>query len=285
MRKTTLIAGAVAGGLLALTVGAASAQDQELPPGPNRALVYGKCRTCHDLQYLVESAGVPRSTWNDLLDSMKQYGLELAQGRARQDPRISRHLSRPQSAQGDGRRRAGRRAAAAVDGAKVFQEQCSACHQPNGQGVAGQFPPLAGNTDLFLSETYPAMVVLGGLTGKIDVEGKTFNAVMPPLNYLSDAEVAAAVNYRARRLGQRQAAARRHQAARRRRGGGGAPAEDSRRAGLRPPPAAQGGGEEVTLSVLRATSPDSQGPARGRPCSVSPRCRTPPGTALLGQNR
>ncbi len=54
------------------------AQDgPDIPPGPNRDLVYGKCRTCHDLQYLVESAGVPRTTWGELLDSMKQYGLEL----------------------------------------------------------------------------------------------------------------------------------------------------------------------------------------------------------------
>ena len=194
MRKTTLIAGAVAGGLLALMIGAASAQQLELPPGPNRALVYGKCQTCHDLQYLKESAGVPRSTWNDLLDSMKQYGLELPKDeRAKILEYLGTYLGpNPPKARAAA---ASTAPTAAVDGAKVFQEQCSACHQPNGQGMAGQFPPLAGNTDLFLSETYPAMVVLGGLSGKIDVEGKTLNSVMPPLNYLSDAEVAAAINF------------------------------------------------------------------------------------------
>ena len=195
MRKTTLIAGAVAGGLLALTVGAASAQDQELPPGPNRALVYGKCRTCHDLQYLKESAGIPRSAWNDMLDSMKQYGLELPKDeRAKILEYLGTYLG-PNPPKATAAAAPAAAPAAAVDGAKVFQEQCGACHQPNGLGAPGQFPPLAGNTDLFLSESYPAMVVLGGLSGKIEVEGKTFNAVMPPLNYLSDAEVAAAINY------------------------------------------------------------------------------------------
>ena len=195
MRRTTLMVGAVVGGLLALTVGAARAQDQELPPGPNRALVYGKCRTCHDLQYLHESAGIPRNAWNDLLDSMKQYGLQLSKDdRAKILDYLATYLG-PNPPPKAAAQPAPAKTTAAVDGGKVFAEQCSACHQANGQGVAGQFPPLAGNRDLFLSETYPAMVVLAGLTGPIEVEGKSINSTMPPLNYLSDDDIAAVVNY------------------------------------------------------------------------------------------
>jgi mono/diheme cytochrome c family protein len=192
MRKASLLVGAVGSSLLAIA--AIAADGPELPPGPNRALVYGACRTCHDLQYLVESAGIPRAAWNDLLDSMKQYGLQIAPDqRAKILDYLGTYLGpNPPKATAAA---APATPAAAVDGAKVFKEQCSACHQPNGQGVAGQFPPLAGNRDLFLSRTYPVMVVLGGLSGKIEVEGKTINSVMPPLNFLSDAEVAAAVNY------------------------------------------------------------------------------------------
>lgn len=194
MRRATLIAGAVAGGLLALTIGTAGAQELELPAGPNRALVYGKCRTCHDLQYLIESAGVPRSTWNDLLDSMKQYGLEIPKDeRAKILEYLGTYLGPnppPKTAAA-----APAEKAAAVDGAAVFKEQCSACHQPNGQGVAGNFPPLAGNPDLFLSHTFPAMVALFGMEGKITTEGKTIASAMPPFAHLSDAEIAAAVNY------------------------------------------------------------------------------------------
>jgi mono/diheme cytochrome c family protein len=193
MRRASLLVGAVGSGLLAIA--AVAADGPELPRGPNRAAVYGACRTCHDLQYLVESAGIPRAAWSDILDSMKQYGLRVAPDQRAKildylgtylgpNPPISTAAAAPAAAP-----------AATVDGAKVFTEQCSACHQPNGQGVAGQFPPLAGNRDLFLSANYPAMVVLGGLSGKIEVEGKAINSVMPPLNFLSDTEVAAAVNY------------------------------------------------------------------------------------------
>ena len=51
MRGTTLI-GAV--GIFLVAAVPCVADNLELPPGPDRALVYGKCRTCHDLQYLIE---------------------------------------------------------------------------------------------------------------------------------------------------------------------------------------------------------------------------------------
>ena len=192
MQRATLVAGAVGALMLAC---AAHAQDgPDIPPGPNRDLVYGKCRTCHDLQYLVESAGVPRSTWNDLLDSMKQYGLELPKDdRAKILDYLATYLGPnppPKTAVA-----APAPSKTAIDGAKIFAEQCSACHQPNGQGVAGNFPPLAGNHDLFLSRTFPAMVALFGLAGEIEVEGKTLSSVMPPFGHLSDAEIAAVVNH------------------------------------------------------------------------------------------
>ena len=192
MRRATLIAGAVGGLMLACS---AFAQDgPDIPPGPNRDLVYGKCRTCHDLQYLVESAGVPRSTWNELLDSMKQYGLEIPKDeRAKILDYLGTYLGPnppPKTAAAEPPA-----TAAAVDGAKLFKEQCSACHQANGRGVAGNFPPLAGNSDLFLSREFPAMVALFGMAGKITAEGKTINSAMPPFGHLSDAEIAAAVEY------------------------------------------------------------------------------------------
>lgn len=193
MRRASLLVGAVGSGLLA--VAAIGANGPELPPGPNRAAVYGACRTCHDLQYLVESAGIPRAAWGDILDSMKQYGLRVAPDqRAKILDYLGTYLG-PQPPKPTAASAPAAAPAKAVHGAGVFKDQCSICHQPNGQGVAGQFPPLAGNRDLFLSPTYPVMVVLGGLSGKIEVEGKTINSTMPPLNYLSDAEVAAAVNY------------------------------------------------------------------------------------------
>jgi mono/diheme cytochrome c family protein len=83
----------------------------------------------------------------------------------------------------------------AADGAKLFAEQCSACHRPDGQGRPGQFPPLAGNRDLFLSADFPARVLLAGLEGKVTVKGRLYDSAMPPMSHLSDAEIAAVLAY------------------------------------------------------------------------------------------
>jgi len=81
------------------------------------------------------------------------------------------------------------------DGMAIFRDQCAVCHQAEGQGLRGQFPPLAGNGDIFLSRDFPARVVLFGLSGKIVVRGETIDSAMPPLDFLSDREVAAVVAF------------------------------------------------------------------------------------------
>lgn len=165
----------------------------ELPQGPHRDLVYGKCRTCHDLQYLVESSGITREDWDAMLDSMRQYGMRITpEERADILAYLGTYLGPNPPKQTDV---AAAEAGQAVDGATIFQEQCSACHQPDGQGVSDQFPPLAGNSDLFLDQNLPIYVVLYGLEGEIDVTGKTYAGAMPPFDHLSDESIAAVVNY------------------------------------------------------------------------------------------
>jgi mono/diheme cytochrome c family protein len=197
MRQARLIA-CIAGFTL-LAAGAQAADNLQLPPGPNRDLVYGQCRTCHDLQYLIESAGVPRAAWGDLLDDMKQYGLRLTPD---QRAKILDYLGTYLGPNPPPKTAVATAAPATVDGATVFKDQCTACHQPDGQGVAGQFPPLAHNADIFLSADYPVHVLLYGLSGKIEVNGKTFHSAMPPLgDVLDDAQIAAVVNYVRENLG------------------------------------------------------------------------------------
>jgi nitrite reductase (NO-forming)/hydroxylamine reductase len=78
-----------------------------------------------------------------------------------------------------------------ASGEKLFAAHCSACHQANGQGLAGAFPPLAESSYLTEHGTAGAIsVVLNGLSGPITVNGKDYNAVMPNLSYLSDSDVA-----------------------------------------------------------------------------------------------
>jgi cytochrome c oxidase subunit 2 len=65
-------------------------------------------------------------------------------------------------------------------GKEEFATYCVSCHQANGKGIAGAFPPLAGNSnlrDIGLLVT----TVRTGKTGHLTVEGKSFNSTMPPI--------------------------------------------------------------------------------------------------------
>lgn len=86
-----------------------------------------------------------------------------------------------------------------VDGAAIYTSTCVACHQGDGQGVPGAFPPLAGHIgDLYAAEggpQYIASVVLFGLQGPITVDGETYNGVMPSFYQYSDQEIAAVIDH------------------------------------------------------------------------------------------
>ncbi len=81
-----------------------------------------------------------------------------------------------------------------VRGKAVFESTCAACHQPDGRGVAGVFPPVA-DSDFFKERPYEmAHIVLNGRSGEIVVNGQHYNGVMPPQE-LSDDDIAAVINY------------------------------------------------------------------------------------------
>ncbi|MGZ3343854.1 MAG: c-type cytochrome [Caulobacteraceae bacterium] len=56
-------------------------------------------------------------------------------------------------------------ARAADDGPVLFAQNCAACHQAKGEGVAGAFPPLAGNKFVQGDPKGPAYVVTHGRGG------------------------------------------------------------------------------------------------------------------------
>ena len=66
------------------------------------------------------------------------------------------------------------------DGKKVYQRTCIACHQVQGQGLEGAFPPLAKADYLNANVDRAIETVLKGHTGGITVNGKQYNSVMPP---------------------------------------------------------------------------------------------------------
>lgn len=80
-------------------------------------------------------------------------------------------------------------------GKALYNGTCSVCHQGNGTGMAGVFPPLAKSDYLNADLTRAVSAVLHGLTGKLQVNGKDYDSVMPPMNQLNDDEVANILTY------------------------------------------------------------------------------------------
>ncbi len=86
--------------------------------------------------------------------------------------------------------------AAAADGGKVYQTNCSSCHQATGEGLVGSFPPLAGNPVVTGDATNVIHILKYGLNGKIQVAGHTYNGMMPAWGQsLSNADIAAVITY------------------------------------------------------------------------------------------
>ncbi|MDQ8203052.1 cytochrome c [Pelagicoccus sp. SDUM812003] len=81
-------------------------------------------------------------------------------------------------------------------GRKTYQSLCAACHQSNGAGIPGAFPPLDASSWVTGDASLPARIVLHGLSGPIEVKGQTYNGVMPAFgSQLSDQEIAAVISY------------------------------------------------------------------------------------------
>lgn len=79
-------------------------------------------------------------------------------------------------------------------GKQIYSQTCYACHQPNGEGIANAFPPLAKSDYLNADVDRAISNLLHGLTGEITVNGKTYNSIMPAQN-LSDEQIANVLTY------------------------------------------------------------------------------------------
>lgn len=80
-------------------------------------------------------------------------------------------------------------------GKALFNGTCSVCHQADGKGLPGVFPPLAQSDFLTGDPARNIGVVVHGLSGKVKVNGKDYDSVMPPMNQLNDDEVANILTY------------------------------------------------------------------------------------------
>jgi mono/diheme cytochrome c family protein len=140
----------------------------------------------------IERAAEELSGYRELDNGIVQIdirrAIELVAERGVESPFTAVAAAQPEGAEGE--------AAALPDGSQVYAS-CAGCHQANGQGFPGTFPPLSGHAaELFQADReYLASVVLFGLQGPITVEGAQYNGVMPDWQSLSDGQIAAVLNH------------------------------------------------------------------------------------------
>ncbi len=74
-------------------------------------------------------------------------------------------------------------------GKLLYQKHCFICHQLNGQGLPGVYPPLAKADYLLQDLDRSIRVLIEGLSGEIRVNGRRYAGAMQPV-LISDAEIA-----------------------------------------------------------------------------------------------
>jgi mono/diheme cytochrome c family protein len=93
----------------------------------------------------------------------------------------------------------------------VFAGHCAVCHGAKAEGIPGSFPPLAGQIHAFAAmpagRDYLVMAVSAGLIGALTVAGGSYQGAMPAQSMLSEAEVAAVLNYLASGSGKNKSGA------------------------------------------------------------------------------
>lgn len=80
-------------------------------------------------------------------------------------------------------------------GKKLFKRKCSACHQKDGNGLKGSFPPLNKSKWVVDTKEIPTKILLKGLQGEIKVNGILYDGNMPDFKKLSSSDLADILTY------------------------------------------------------------------------------------------
>jgi mono/diheme cytochrome c family protein len=83
-----------------------------------------------------------------------------------------------------------------ADGQEIYLSRCMSCHQTNGEGVQGVFPPLAESEYVSGDKGVLVRMILNGLSGDVEVKGTTYSGMMPPWGgFLNDEQIAQVLTY------------------------------------------------------------------------------------------
>lgn len=83
-----------------------------------------------------------------------------------------------------------------TEGEKIYQRNCVACHETRGQGRPGKYPSLLGASWLLGDKETAIRIVLLGVVGPMEADGRTYNNNMPNFGVnLSDLDVARVLTF------------------------------------------------------------------------------------------
>jgi mono/diheme cytochrome c family protein len=85
------------------------------------------------------------------------------------------------------------------DGKALYLRTCLSCHQIDGSGVPGRFPPL---NKIWLNDKERLIeIVLLGLQGEIKVDDEIYNNTMPKVINLSDEQISILLTFARKNFG------------------------------------------------------------------------------------
>jgi mono/diheme cytochrome c family protein len=83
-----------------------------------------------------------------------------------------------------------------VSGSQIYGSRCANCHQGDGEGVSGAFPPLNQAKWVTGDKGRIIRILLHGMQGEVEVRGNVYNGNMPAWgNQLSNKEIAAVITH------------------------------------------------------------------------------------------
>lgn len=82
-----------------------------------------------------------------------------------------------------------------INGKKVYDLHCQACHQADGNGVPRLNPPLSGTIYVTGSKTRLIDIVLKGLSSPLEINGEEYNNPMAAHDFLTDQQIADVLTY------------------------------------------------------------------------------------------
>ena len=80
-------------------------------------------------------------------------------------------------------------------GKNLYYNYCGICHQNDGRGARGRWPPLTGTEWVSGDKKRLISIILNGLEGEIQVNDVTYNEVMPQHGFLKDNDIANILTY------------------------------------------------------------------------------------------